>query len=113
MKIIKLISIIILFSIIKVSFLSAQTDTASAPPVSVYGKTDTVIKKKGFKDTLSIKDKLPQDAPDSTGFFIETKNGESNLRIYASIRLYGAYDFNGLKGGSSFSINEIPFPFTV
>ena len=39
---------------------------------------------------------------------MESKSGNANLRIYASIRLFGAFDFNGLKGGTSFTVNKIP-----
>ncbi len=107
MKNFRLILIVLLAIIFKFSSLSAQQDSAKAPPVSIDGKKDTVVKKIPRIDSKA-KDKLPQDSPDSSGFIIESKNGNSNLRIYASIRLFGAYDFSGLKGGTSFSVNKIP-----
>lgn len=59
-------------------------------------------------DTLSSKDKHPQDLSEETGFFIRSKDNESSLRIYGSARLYGSYDFNGLNGGIGFKLSEIP-----
>lgn len=73
---------------------------------SVYSTSKKNISTK--KDTVLTKDRHPQDSPEKTGFFIESKNKKSNLRILGSIRLFGSYDFNGLKGGTSFAISEIP-----
>ena len=77
------------------------------PSVNFYNKKDTIVKKTSLKDSTRI-DIHPQDASDSSGFYVESKSGNSNLRLYASIRLFGAFDFNGLKGGTSFTVNKIP-----
>lgn len=75
---------------------------------SVNLKSKKEIHAKSQKDTVLAKDIHPQDSPDKTGFFIESKDKKSNLRILGSIRLFGSYDFNGLKGGTSFAISDIP-----
>lgn len=70
-----------------------------------YNVSDTAINKK--KDSI-YKEIHPQDASDETGFFVFNKDTTASLRIFASIRIFGAYDFNGLKGGTSFSLSSIP-----
>ena len=107
MKLIKLSLIVLFITAFKISFMFAQQDSVKSYPVSEHEKKDTLNKKTSLKDSTRI-DNHPQDASDSSGFFIESKSGNSNLRIYASIRLFGAFDFNGLKGGTSFSVNKIP-----
>ncbi|MDQ3021206.1 MAG: DcaP family trimeric outer membrane transporter [Bacteroidota bacterium] len=63
---------------------------------------------KTSNDTLSSKDVHPQDSPEESGFFLSSKNKKASLRIYGSARLFGAYDINGLQGGTGFSIADIP-----
>jgi hypothetical protein len=107
LKIVKLVLTFLFIFIIKISLLTAQQDSAKAPPEKVNEKSDTLNRVKSQKDTVYL-DRHPQDSPEERGFFLETKDKSSNLRIYSSIRLFGAYDFNGLKGGTAFSITEIP-----
>ncbi len=107
MKIIKITFIVLLLIVFKITLSYSQQDTALTHSKNSGIKKDTLVKKISARDSLSA-DRHPQDSPDSSGFFVESKNGKSNLRIYASIRLFGAYDFNGLKGGTSFSVNKIP-----
>lgn len=63
---------------------------------------------KFFKDSVAIFDKHPQDFPPNSGFLIRAKDGDSYLRIKGSVRLNGAYDFNGLQSKSTFSTYDIP-----
>lgn len=107
MNTIKHTSIVFFVCFIITSALSAQQNTIKPPSVNVYNKKDTIVKKTSLKDSTRI-DIHPQDASDSSGFYVESKSGNSNLRLYASIRLFGAFDFNGLKGGTSFTVNKIP-----
>ncbi len=70
---------------------------------------DTLTKKSSIKkDTLSSKDIHPQDAPESSGLFIKSGDKKLTMRLYGSARLFGSNDFNGLEGGTGFSISEIP-----
>lgn len=105
MKFTKLILSFLLYGFFAVSMLFAQQDSMKMSSIPVQGKLEN--KKAPLRDSTKI-DIHPQDASDSSGFYVESKNGESNIRIYASIRLFGAFDFNGLKGGTSFSVNKIP-----
>lgn len=59
-------------------------------------------------DSTLSKEIHPQDSPEDKGFFIYSKSGESTLRILGSIRMFGSNDFNGLSGGTGFSLGEIP-----
>ncbi len=59
-------------------------------------------------DSVKIYDKHPQDFPPNSGFIIKSADGESFFRIKGSIRLNGAYDFNGLQSKSTFSTYDIP-----
>ncbi|HMS35233.1 MAG TPA: DcaP family trimeric outer membrane transporter, partial [Ignavibacteria bacterium] len=70
---------------------------------------DTLIHKSNSSlDSLGSKDIHPQDSPESSGLIIESKNKKLSIRFYGSARVYGSYDFNGLQGGTGFSISEIP-----
>lgn len=60
------------------------------------------------KDSVLTKEKHPQDSPEDKGFFVVSKSGKSTLRILGSVRLFGSNDFNGLSGGTGFSLGEIP-----
>ena len=60
------------------------------------------------KDTIEFEDKHIQDAADNRGFLIMTADKKSQLRIMGSVRVNGAYDFNGLQNKSSFSTFDIP-----
>lgn len=59
-------------------------------------------------DTLRSKDIHPQDAPESSGLIVTSKDNKLSIRFYGSARVYGSYDFNGLEGGTGFNISEIP-----
>jgi len=59
-------------------------------------------------DTLRSKDIHPQDSPESSGLIVNSKDKKLTMRFYGSVRLFGAYDFNGLQGGTGFSISELP-----
>jgi hypothetical protein len=65
-------------------------------------------KKNKSKDTLSSKDVHPQDAPETSGLVIESKDKNLSMRFYGSVRVFGSYDFNGLQGGTGFALGEIP-----
>lgn len=60
------------------------------------------------KDSIYFKDKDPNDLPGGKGFLIVADSGKSYLIIKASIRLNGAYDFNGLQSQQTFDTYEIP-----
>lgn len=59
-------------------------------------------------DTLRSKDIHPQDSPENSGLIIESKDKKLSIRFYGSARVFGSYDFNGLQGGTGFSLGEIP-----
>jgi len=65
-------------------------------------------KKTHKRDSTLSKEKHPQDSPDDKGFFVVSKSGETTLRILGSIRMFGSNDFNGLSGGTGFSLGDIP-----
>ena len=83
-------------------------------PHTIYGQKegrnkDTLnLVVKRSKDSLSSRDIHPQDSPENSGLIIESKNKKLSMRFYGSARVYGSYDFNGLQGGTGFSISEIP-----
>lgn len=90
------------------SFVKTDTVKKKISDDSANAKIKKVSKTKSKSDTVLIKEIHAQDSPDKSGFFIESKDRKSNIRILGSIRLFGSYDFNGLKGGTSFAISEIP-----
>ncbi len=93
---IPLISFILIFS----GYLYGQTENNS---------NDTLRNiSKGSADSLGSKDIHPQDSPESSGLIIESKNKKLSIRFYGSARVYGSFDFNGLQGGTGFSVSEIP-----
>ncbi|MBL8008506.1 MAG: hypothetical protein JNJ56_13360 [Ignavibacteria bacterium] len=80
---------------------------------SVYGQgkelRDTLNNNRiNSADTLGSKDIHPQDSPESSGLIIRSKDKKLSIRFYGSARVYGSYDFNGLEGGTGFSLSEIP-----
>jgi hypothetical protein len=80
----------------------AQADSLIAAD-SISAATDSAIAE---ADTL--RESHPQDSPGATGFAFYTPNQEGQLRIRASIRLNGAYDFNGLQDTDNFDTYLIP-----
>jgi hypothetical protein len=74
----------------------AITDSALIAGDSAVANADT------------LRDEHPQDVSDRTGFLFETPDQRGQLRIRASIRLNGAYDFNGLQNTDSFDTYQIP-----
>ena len=92
--------ILVLLGLTFPQFIYAQTKGTHTDSL------DHVIKKS--KDSLSSKDIHPQDAPESSGLIVESKDKKLWMRFYGSARVYGSYDFNGLQGGTGFSISEIP-----
>jgi len=74
----------------------AITDSALIASDSALAAADT------------LRDEHPQDVSDRTGFLFETPDQRGQLRIRASIRLNGAYDFNGLQNTDSFDTYQIP-----
>jgi hypothetical protein len=93
----------------------AEADTtAPAEPDTTEGEQgivvvfDTEDQVGSLRDTLLAEDVHPQDAPEERGFLVMTPDGRAKLRIRGSIRLYGAYDFNGLQGRDFFEVFEIP-----
>ena len=89
--------------------LAAFANPASAQEDSVaVAIADSVVIE---ADTL--RDEHPQDSPDQTGFLFETPDRKGQLRIRASIRLNGAYDFNGLQSTDVFDTYEIPVGATT
>ncbi|MCL7979663.1 MAG: DcaP family trimeric outer membrane transporter [marine benthic group bacterium] len=80
----------------------AQEDSvAVAVPDSVALDSATIA-----ADTL--RDSHPQDSPDVAGFLFETPDQKGQLRLRASIRLNGAWDFNGLQNTDVFDTYQIP-----
>ena len=70
-------------------------------------------------DTLAIVDSLqaaidtiqeahPQDSPEETGFVFAAPDGKGSFRLRASIRLNGAWDFDGLRSTDVFDTYLIP-----
>ena len=75
----------------------------------MFTSTDSFSQKMHIrKDSVLTKEKHPQDSPEDKGFFISSKSGESSLRILGSVRMFGSNDFNGLSGGTGFSLGDIP-----
>jgi hypothetical protein len=56
----------------------------------------------------TLRDEHPQDAAEDVGFLFETPDKRGQLRLRASIRLNGAYDFNGLQDTDAFDTYLIP-----
>ncbi len=75
-------------------------------------KLKTVIIKKKLtfleRDSAKIADIHPQDSPDAKGFTLTSVDGTAKITFKGSIRLNGAYDFNGLSHRDHFQIYEIP-----
>jgi len=89
--------------------VKSNTDSAKVTVVKIDSlKKKTLTKKNTKSDTLFNKDDHPQDITKGDGYYIYSKNGKSVLRIYGSIRAFGSYDFDGLSGGTSFAISNIP-----
>ncbi|HGY55790.1 MAG TPA: hypothetical protein ENK44_08820 [Caldithrix abyssi] len=59
-------------------------------------------------DTIVAQDVHPQDSPADRGFLIISADQKAELRIRGSIRVNGAYDFNGLQNQNFFSTVDIP-----
>jgi len=74
----------------------AITDSARIAADSALAAADT------------LRDAHPQDVSEQAGFLFETPDQRGQLRIRASIRLNGAYDFNGLQNTDSFDTYQIP-----
>jgi len=60
------------------------------------------------EDSIVAQDVHPQDSPAGRGFLIITSDGKAQLRLRGSIRVNGAYDFNGLQNQNFFSTYDIP-----
>lgn len=96
------------------SVVTSITDLTNSDSVKVkFQENDSLKKKSGTKkivksDTLFKKDDHPQDISKGDGYYIYSKNRNAVLRIYGSIRAFGSYDFDGLSGGTSFAISNIP-----
>lgn len=87
-----------------------QEDSVAVSPAdsaavadSIGAAVDSAI---AVADTL--RDNHPQDSPETTGFVFQTPDKKGQLRIRASIRLNGAYDFNGLQNTDNFDTYLIP-----
>lgn len=72
---------------------------------TAYSRDDSI---KVFSDSVTIDDKHPQDFPLNSGFVIKDRKGNYYLRIVGSVRLNGAFDFNGLQSAETFATYEIP-----
>jgi len=59
-------------------------------------------------DSASLQDIHPQDSPEYRGFFVQTRDRRSSLRILGSVRASGVLDFKGLQGTRDFSVFDIP-----
>jgi hypothetical protein len=79
--------------------------TNSEPGIVLVFEADSL---NSPRDSLLAEDVHPQDTPERRGFFIVADDGQAQLRILGSIRLYGAYDMNGLQRRDFFEIYEIP-----
>ncbi|WP_262326670.1 DcaP family trimeric outer membrane transporter [Carboxylicivirga litoralis] len=60
------------------------------------------------RDSAKIQDIHPQDSPDLKGFTLNSKDGTAQITFKGSIRLNGAYDFNGLAHRDNFKTIDIP-----
>ena len=60
------------------------------------------------RDSSKIADIHPQDSPENKGFTITSDDGSAKITFKGSIRLNGAYDFNGLSHRDHFQTYEIP-----
>ncbi|TRX72124.1 DcaP family trimeric outer membrane transporter [Carboxylicivirga sp. M1479] len=60
------------------------------------------------RDSSKIVDIHPQDSPDHKGFTLTADDGNSKITFKGSIRLNGAYDFNGLSHRDHFQTYNIP-----
>lgn len=96
------------------SVVTSISDLTNSDSVKVkFQENDSLKKKSETKkivktDTLFKKDDHPQDISKRDGYYLYSKNRNSVLRIYGSIRAFGSYDFDGLSGGTSFAISNIP-----
>jgi len=100
MKILIIYILVFSFAVIISDSIFAQTEISN---------NDTLNQKSRISiDTLSSKDIHPQDSPESSGLIITSKDNKLSVRLYGSARVFGSYDFNGLEGGSGFSISDIP-----
>jgi hypothetical protein len=59
-------------------------------------------------DSVTVEDVHRQDSPEERGFLIVTTDRKAQLRIRGSIRMNGAWDFNGLQNQDVFSTYDIP-----
>ncbi|MEJ2548198.1 MAG: DcaP family trimeric outer membrane transporter, partial [Gemmatimonadota bacterium] len=84
-----------------VPVLAQEDSVAVAVPDSVAVDSATIA-----ADTL--RDSHPQDSPDVAGFLFETPDQRGQMRIRASIRLNGAWDFSGLENTDVFDTYQIP-----
>ncbi len=60
------------------------------------------------RDSAKIMDVHPQDSPEHKGFTVTSDDGNAKITFKGSVRLNGAYDFNGLSHRESFQTYEIP-----
>jgi len=60
------------------------------------------------RDSAKIADIHPQDSPDHKGFTLTSDDGTAKITFKGSIRLNGAYDFNGLSHRDHFQTYQIP-----
>jgi len=100
------LSTFILWLILFLSGLTFQYSAYAQKKGTHADTSDHIVKRS--KDSLSSKDIHPQDSPESSGLIVESKDKKLWMRFYGSARVYGSYDFNGLQGGTGFSISEIP-----
>jgi hypothetical protein len=84
----------------------SETEPADTSSVVVVMETPDSLRVRA--DTTETVDQHPQDSPEDRGFSIITSDGKAWLRLRGSIRLNGAYDFNGLQNRDLFSTYEIP-----
>jgi hypothetical protein len=91
----------VLLALDAVPVMAQEDSVAVAVSDSVAVDSATMV-----ADTL--RDSHPQDSPDVAGFLFETPDQRGQLRLRASIRLNGAWDFNGLQNTDVFDTYQIP-----
>ncbi|UCE03003.1 MAG: hypothetical protein JSW67_02055 [Candidatus Latescibacterota bacterium] len=87
---------------------SARVDTVVAQTATtavVLAASDSMTVQ---ADSMAAVEAHPQDSPEDRGLLIISADGKSSLRIRGSIRLNGAYDFNGLQSTETFDTFQIP-----
>ena len=90
------------------SALAQQSDTTRAEADSSTVTMTSTGEKPANDVPDEGKDVHRQDSPEERGFLISSPDNQAELRIRGSVRVNGAYDFNGLQDQDLFSTFDIP-----